>query len=179
VWHKAFGTAGSLDYLYLNSTLAKGGDGGDAWWNDTVPSSTTFSLGTAVSVNTSSIDYVAYCFASVESYSAFGSYTGNGNADGPFVYTGFRPRWVMVKRTDSTGNWIIWDAERSGYNTDNDTLASDSSNIENALINSNELDILSNGFKLVTSRAILNASAGTFIYAAFAENPFALNTRAR
>lgn len=78
----------------------------------------------------------------------------------------------MVKRTDSTGSWVIWDAERSGYNAANDTLAADSSNIENALVNNNELDILSNGFKLKTTRAILNASAGTYVYAAFAEHPF-------
>jgi hypothetical protein len=78
----------------------------------------------------------------------------------------------MVKRTDSTGNWIIWDAVRSGYNPVNDALAADSSNLENALVNNNEISFLSNGFKLDTTRAILNVSNGTYIYAAFAEHPF-------
>jgi len=177
VWHTSLTSLSVNHAIILNLTDAAASYAG--YFNGTSPTSSVFSIGTNAAVNDSTATYVSYCFAPVESYSAFGSYTGNGSTDGPFVYTEFRPRWVMVKRTDSTGNWIIWDAERSGYNTDNDTLAADSSNFENALTNSNELDILSNGFKLVASRAILNASAGTFIYAAFAENPFALNARAR
>jgi hypothetical protein len=175
-WCVGHVSAGFIKYLELNTTLAA--TSASSLWNNTNPSSTVVTLGSDTLVNQSTKNHIAYCFAPVEGYSAFGSYTGNGLADGPFVYTGFRPRWVMVKRTNSTGNWIIWDAERSGYNTDNDTLAADSSNVENALTNSNELDILSNGFKLVASRAILNASAGTYIYAAFAEHPFR-SSRAR
>jgi len=172
-WYTYHSALGAGKYLTLNGTSAEISN--TNIWNNTAPSSSVINTGNTFS-NTGPT--LVYAFAPVEGYSAFGSYTGNGLADGPFVYTGFRPRWVMVKRTDSTGNWIIWDAERSGYNTDNDTLAADSSNVENALTNSNELDILSNGFKLVASRAILNASAGTFIYAAFAEHPFR-SSRAR
>jgi hypothetical protein len=114
---------------------------------------------------------VAYCFAPVAGYSSFGSYTGNGSTDGPFVYTGFRPRWVMVKRTDSTGNWTIKDTSRPGYNVTNLNLFP---NLANAETTEYTVDLLSNGFK-VRETAFpndWNASGGTYIYAAFAESPF-------
>jgi hypothetical protein len=172
VWHSAFGAAGSTDYLYLNSTLEKGGDGGDFWWNTTVPSSTVFSLGSSVAVNESTVNYVAYCFAPVAGYSSFGSYTGNGSADGPFVYTGFRPRWVMVKNSTSNGggnsSWLLVDTARGDYNVVNSFLLANTTGAEGSV---GYLDILSNGFKLRATGDRVNASA-TYIYAAFAENPF-------
>jgi len=138
-------------------------------------SSTTLTLlngGSAITnVNGSGTTYVAYCFSAVAGYSAFGSYTGNGSTDGPFVYLGFRPRFVMFKRTDSTGNWIIEDTSRELYNSANRAaLFSDVSDAEST--SAFPTDILSNGFKLKNNGTGNNASGGTYIYAAFAENPF-------
>ena len=167
-WHKSFVTASNTDYLYLNTTIAKGGVGSLSLWNSTAPTSSVFSLGTYW---LSSHNNIAYCFAEVAGYSAFGSYTGNGSSDGPFVFTGFRPRWVMIKRTDSANDWWIVDTSRNSYNLTNSALYPNSSSAET----SNgfyDCDILSNGFKIRATNAASNASGGTYIYAAFAENPF-------
>jgi len=172
VWHKAFGTAGSSDYLYLNSTIAKGGDGAGSFWNSTVPTSTVFSLGNGSTTNTNNNKYVAYCFAPVSGYSSFGSYTGNGSADGPFVYTGFRPRWILVKSTGATG-WAIIDAARNAYNLSTKQLFPHASDAE--LDNSTQylvVDLLSNGFKLRTTSSASNTSSQSYVFAAFAESPF-------
>ena len=120
-------------------------------------------------INFLNATYVAYCWAAVPGYSAFGSYTGNGSADGPFVYANMRPRYVLIKRTDSTGDWYIWDTSRNTYNVVGEELLADTSGAGNT---ATDLDILSNGFKLRTTTAAINASSGTYIYAAFAENPF-------
>jgi len=144
-------------------------------WNSTAPSSTVFSIGTDATVNASGGTYVAYCFAPVAGYSSFGSYTGNGSADGPFVYTGTLSRWILIKRTDTTSNWTIIDTAREGYNVDNDPLYPNLSDAEGT---TDLADILSNGFKLRTTDASVNASAGTYIYACFASSPFSL-ARAR
>ena len=112
---------------------------------------------------------VAYCFAPVAGYSAFGSYTGNGSTDGPFVYTGFRPRFILWKRSDGAESWWINDTSRLGYNGANQALFPNLSNAENT---ANNIDILSNGFKIRGSGGEVNASGGTYIYAAFAEFPF-------
>jgi hypothetical protein len=113
---------------------------------------------------------IAYCFHSVEGFSKFGSYTGNGSTDGPFVYTGFRPAFVVTKRTDASGNsWRLWDNER-GFNGNIGYLYPNLSNAE--ATGEGLLDILSNGFKVRTTSTDQNASGGTYIYMAFAENPF-------
>jgi len=119
----------------------------------------------------SSGDFVAYCFHSVEGFSKFGTYTGNGSTDGPFVYTGFRPAYVMVKRTDTPENWHIQDSARSSYNWQSATVYA---NLSNAEYNGSgfEQDYLSNGFKFRTANGGFNASGGTYIYMAFAEMPF-------
>ena len=115
-------------------------------------------------------DYVAYCFADVEGFSKVGSsYTGNGSTDGPFVYTGFRPAFLILKRTDLANNWVIYDTERNTSNVSEFTLRADDSSAEGS---NNLVDILSNGFKLRDSGGSRNASGGTYIYMAFAENPF-------
>jgi hypothetical protein len=141
-------------------------------------SSTTFGFvsgsSNASNANANGTTYVAYCFAAVTGYSKFGSYTGNGSADGPFVYLGFRPRWVMVKRTDSTGDWVLWDTSRNTYNAAQAPLFP---NLSVAEGNSYFMDALSNGFKLRMS-TITNVNGATYIYAAFAENPFNIS-RAR
>jgi hypothetical protein len=157
---------GSVDYLILNSTAAKA-DQGSPW--NTLPTSTVFTLG-ANDVNTCNAgdSYIAYCFAEVEGYSKFGSYTGNGDANGPFVYCGFRPAFIFVKRTDAVLGWGVYDTARNTFNAFDKTLVINTSDAEATTIIG---DILSNGFKFRYSGA-QNASGGTYIFAAFAESPF-------
>jgi hypothetical protein len=153
--------------LYLNATYAS-----STYLNRfSAVSSTTFTTGSNGSeLNTNGTTYVAYCWSAVAGYSAFGSYTGNGSADGPFVYTGFRPRWIMIKRTDASGSdWRILDTSRNTYNVESAELYPSLANAETTYAS---LDGLSNGFKIRNSDAAYNASSGTYIYAAFAENPF-------
>jgi len=142
----------------------------DTFWNNTSPTSSVWTMGTQNAVNNSGEETIAYCFHSVENYSKIGSYTGNGNADGPFVYTGFRPAWVMHKRTDGTGQWAILDNTRSPFNVANKHLYADESNAEVTNTSFN-LDYLSNGFKVRSTNTYTNASGGTYIYIAFAEQP--------
>jgi hypothetical protein len=113
---------------------------------------------------------VFYAFAEVEGFSKFGSYTGNGSTDGPFVYCGFRPAFVMVKRTNTTGDWVLKDAERPAYNTVDLTLTANTSNAEAG--NNLQIDFTANGFKWRDNGGNGNASGGTYIFAAFAEQPF-------
>jgi hypothetical protein len=173
-WQVGHKSINWLGRLFLNLTNAASTT--PIAWNDTAPTSSVITLGDSAVCNGLSHDYVAYCFAPVESYSAFGSYTGNGSADGPFVYTGFRPRWILYKRTDSTADWELKDTARDAYNLTDETLIP---NTAGAAYTGYGLDILSNGFKPRTSGNAINNSGGTYIYAAFAENPFALNARAR
>ena len=148
-------------------------------WNSTNPTSSVFSVSynAGAGVNGSGDTFVAYCFSEVAGYSKFGSYTGNGSADGPFVFCGFRPRFVMYKRTDSAGdNWNMLDTTRSDVNVADEYLFANSSSAEG--FGATVMDILSNGFKLRFSGAGGNASGGTYIFMAFAEHPFK-NTLAR
>jgi hypothetical protein len=139
----------------------------------TLNSSTTFGFaagsGGVGNANANGTTYVAYCFAAVAGFSAFGSYTGNGSTDGTFVYTGFRPEFVMMKRTDSTSGWNMQDAARSPSNVVNETLQANQSLSESTL-GSYPIDFLSNGFKL-RNTSEFNGNGATYIYAAFAENP--------
>jgi len=161
-------------YLLLNSTNARAA--ASVFWNNTSPSSSVITLGTSTSVNSIDGDpYVAYCFAPVAGYSSFGSYTGNGSVDGSFVYTGMRSRWIMIKRTNTTSNWTIIDTAREGYNVDNDPLYP---NLADAEGTTDLADILSNGFKLRSTDASVNASSGIYVYAAFSEAAFQ-HSRAR
>jgi hypothetical protein len=172
VWHTALS---STELLFLNTTDATQ-TGQTTAWNSTLPSSTLFSLGSSAGVNESAATFVAYCFAPVAGYSAFGKYTGNGSADGPFIYTGFRPAFVMVKNTASGENWVMLDATRNTSNVTNNKLAANSSAVENdASIGDstqNNFDFLSNGFKAVTTNSGTNGSSAVIIYMAFAQNPF-------
>ena len=154
-------STGNTYAIPLNSTGA--GDVNSAFWSNTTPTSTVFSQGSW----DSGYNKVAYCFAPIAGYSAFGSYTGNGSADGPFVFTGFRPAFVMVKRTDSTSDWYIWDTKRDTYNVVTNTLEANTSDAE---ASATSIDDLSNGFKC-RSATVVNASGGTYIYMAFAEAP--------
>jgi len=152
----------------LNTTQAQSNSGA-AVWNNTTPTSTIFGVGTDTSVSGSGNGIVAYCWAPVAGFSAFGSYTGNGSTDGPFIYLGFRPSFIMVKNITQTGNWEIYDTSRNLYNQ---TYAALYANLNAAEDSSNVIDILSNGFKLRNTSQNTNTSGDTFIYACFAENPF-------
>ena len=162
-YHQSIGNTGRVDLNSASGTTTTQNSG----WNNTSPTSTVFSMGSDWAG--SGITYVAYCFAPVAGYSAFGSYTGNGSADGPFVFTNFRPRFILIKRTDSTANWRILDTARDTYNVEQYELYPNLTNAEGTF---SALDGLSNGFKIRTSDTAYNASGGTYIYAAFAESPF-------
>jgi hypothetical protein len=166
VYHTSTGAGG---YTLLNTTAAYGADSNA--FNNTAPTSSVFTVGT--SFNGLSGTYLAYCFAEVAGYSAFGSYTGNGSSDGTFVYTGFRPRFVMIKcsSSDQGGNavWVMLDTARNTYNVTNNRLKADSSTAEDT---SPWLDINSNGFKIRETSTSVNGSSATYIYMAFAETPF-------
>jgi|GEM_PF-511204 len=136
-------------------------------WNNTAPTSSVFTLGNETQVNATGRDYVVYCFAEVEGFSKFGSYTGNSSTDGPFVYTGFKPAFIMTKRTDSTGDWMMVDSERSPYNLVENALFANLTDFEDTT--GDRVDILSNGFKL---RTTAQPNVGTLVYMAFAESPF-------
>jgi hypothetical protein len=168
VYHKTIGTTGAL---LLNSTSATDTNR-LPYWNDTVPTITTLGLGNGNNVNASSSNYIAYCWAEIENFSKFGSYVGNGNADGPFVYCGFKPAWVMIKNvTDASGwFWAIGDSSRSSTNPDGAKLFANNANVEDTA--SYPIDYLSNGFKIRTTQGTWNLSASTHIFAAFAESPF-------
>lgn len=153
---------GTLDYLHLNTTGAKLNSGQNA------PDSTVFTVGVSTGENAVA-DYIAYCFHSVESYSKVGKYIGNGSADGTFVHCGFRPAYVMVKRTDAASNWAIYDAARDTYNAADTFLYADGSTGDQTY---GAIDFVSNGFKHRSLVTALNASGGTYIFLAFAESPF-------
>ena len=159
---------GATKYLLLSSADAAGTY--NHFQNTTPTSSVAYITGGATAVNANTNNYIAYCFHSVEGFSKFGSYTGNGSADGPFVYTGFRPAFVMFKRTDTTGNWAMIDADRNAYNVVNERLFADLSDAASTLFD--VCDFTSNGFKFRTNAGSTNASGGTYIYMAFAEMPF-------
>ena len=139
-------------------------------FNDTEPTTTVITLGSDSSVNENTKSHVAYAFAEIEGFSKLGSYTGNGAADGPVVYTGFKPAYVMIKKTSGTGSWVIYDSQRSPYNEIDDQLLADTTAAETT--GSEEIDFLSNGFKIRTADSDVNTSSGTYVYAAFAEYPF-------
>ena len=164
-WISTFDNNGQIIRGYLNLT--------NAFSNESVAyTSSTFQLINSPGDNANNGSFVAYCFAPVEGYSSFGSYTGNGLADGPFVYTGFSPKFLLVKVSSGTNdNWFIQDTSRSPSNVSVNTLSPDNSNAESSGT-FNSVDILSNGFKLRDSNQNFNGSTYTYIYAAFAENPF-------
>jgi hypothetical protein len=174
VWHTSSPTA----LVYLDDTgSASSGDYG-FFMGSTAPTSSVFTVRCDTTPSTGArfrtfgaYDYVAYCWAEIAGFSKFGSYTGNGSADGPFIYLGFRPRFILYKNSSSgTAFWRIWDTARATYNADNNALYPNSSSAED--LGSGPIDELSNGFKIRTSSANDNGNGNTFIYAAFAENPF-------
>ena len=132
-----------------------------------LPTSTLVSIGTSGDINASGTSHLFYCFNSVQGYSKFGSYTGNNNADGTFVYLGFKPAFVMIKRSSDVQGWVMWDSKRPGYNLTNQSLTANESSAEET---GRTFDMLSNGFKLRDTNTATNA-ASTYIYMAFAAAP--------
>jgi hypothetical protein len=170
-WAVGHTSIGFSNHLQLNVTDAS--TSAAAVFNSTAPTSTVFSVGTNHKTNASSEDYIAYCFAEKKGYSKFGSYTGNGSSDGAFVYTGFKPAMLITKRTDSTSDWRIWDNKRDTFNLVDGILYPSASNGEGTETFG---DFLSNSFKIRTSGVDYNGSGNSYIYMAFAENPFVTST---
>jgi len=164
VWHQSLPNAATGRALQLNTTSA---EVAGAYFGTPAVSSSIVTLA-AAALNSDS--FVSYVFAQIAGYSAFGSYTGNGSSDGSFVFTGFRPRYVMIKRTNTTGDWIVYDSARSTYNGITSEIYPNLSNAEDN--SSVDLDFVSNGIKLRNSGSGVNASGDTYIYACFAESPF-------
>jgi hypothetical protein len=168
VYHSNLTSA--IYWLQLNGTGTQNNNA--AVWNSTAPTSSVFSVGTA-SVSNATSGLVAYCFADVNGFSKFGSYISNNDPNGPFVYTGFRPRWLMVKRaivTSGTGGWFMYDAERNSYNVMDKYIFAEGTAGDNILA---VFDFTSNGFKIRSNNVHVNTTAGdTYIYMAFAEHPF-------
>jgi hypothetical protein len=173
IWPVYHASVGNTAYLDLSSTNAASTL--TAGWNNTSPTSTVFTVGSAAGVNGSGNTFVAYCFAAVPGYSAFGSYNSNASSDGPFIYTGFRPRFVMIKKATGSVNanagWYMFDTARGTYNVIGPYVQA---NLSDAETTGSIIDTLSNGFKLrIVDISVNGSTAGdTYIYMAFAESPF-------
>ena len=169
VGHDSIASDAWTDYLNPNTTGAAADYYGH--WNDTAPTSTVFSLGDNTGLNGDGRTFIAYCFTPIQGYSKFGTYTGNGNADGPFVYTGFKPAWVLIKKSSSTGSWTILDIKRGASYGENDhTLKTNGADAE--YTSENFLGFMSNGFKFEGTNGDVNADAAKYVYMAFAHQPF-------
>jgi len=164
VWHAS---AGTDNWLRLNTTVAAASISVNGGGTMVAPTSTVFSTPYISGSNISGNNYVAYCWAEIEGFSKFGSYVGNGNADGPFVYCGFKPAWIIFKRSDASGGWVIKDSSRKSTNPQNSDIFANTFDVESDVF---DCDFLSNGFKLRDTTS--NTSGGTYIFAAFAESPF-------
>ena len=169
VYHQGNTSAPETEHLQIHNTNATSDN--DIAWNDTAPTSTVFSVKDDDSTNDSGESHIAYLWTDIQGYSKFGDYIGTGNDDGPFVYTGFKPAWLMIKRTTANA-WGIYDSARGVFNEITMNLDADRTDAENTATNYDDLDFLSNGFKLREENDDINASGGTYIYMAFAEHPF-------
>jgi hypothetical protein len=167
VYHSALGYTKNLQ---LNESAAPISDSN--YWGNADPDTSVVYVSNYNVNNASGKSYIMYAFHSVDGFSKFGRYTGNGSADGPFVYTGFRPAFVMVRRTDAANSWVMMDDKRSSYNYADKILWADLTDAEATGGATTSIDFLSNGFKARGNGSSINASGGTYIYMAFAENPF-------
>jgi len=170
VYHQSLGAS---KYINLNTTNAL--DSSTSRWNGVEPTSSVFSVNTHAAINASSSIYIAYCFAEKPSYSKMSTYIGNGNVNGPFVFCGFKPSFIIGKRTDSSGGWWIVDSKRPGFNLTDEYLTPNNSDAERD-DGSFSYDFLANGFKCRYNNSNYNGSGGTYLYMAFAENPFVTST---
>ena len=169
VYHSGIGATKNL---FLSETDAAGTSA--AYWANTAPSSSVFTVGDQTGNNGNSKNIIAYCFADIKGYSKFGSYTGNGNADGPMIVTGMKPAWLMIKRSSTGGDdWMMTDNKMNLFNVINKRLNPNSNGAEQS---TDIIDFVSNGFKLRATPDYMNGSGSTYIYMAFAENPFVTST---
>jgi hypothetical protein len=166
-WVVYHASVGATAFLELDATAAAVTN--STVFDNTAPTSSVFTVGSGLTTANYGTSQIAYCWAEISGYSKAFSYTGNGSADGSFVYTGFLPRFVMIKRTDTTGDWYMWDTARNTYDVITNTLLANSSAAETS---ATSIDALSNGFKLRNTTAGFNASGGTYIGMAWATNPF-------
>ena len=164
-WHSYHASIGNSYDIYLNGANAKASD---TSWNSTTPTSSVFTINGA-NVNISSTPYIAYCFAEKQGFSKFGSFVGNSNTNGPFIYTGFKPSLVIAKVASDINDWFMFDNKRSSFNAVDDSLFPNKSDAEST---SHVIDFLSNGFKIRDSDGTVNSTGNTYIYIAFAEAPF-------
>ena len=171
VYHAGNTSAPATDYLALNTNGAT--TDSNTRWNDTAPTSSVFTVGTSGVVNANGQKFIAYLFSEKKGFSNAFSYSGNGNSNGSYIHLGFRASFIMVKRTDSSGDWQLVDNKRLGYNVDNNALFP---NLDNTEDTGDVVDILSNGFKIRSATGTWNASGGSYIGFAFAEFPFVTST---
>ena len=167
VYHQGMDATAPEDYyMKLNTNAARGDN--NSFWNDTAPDSVNFTVGDSGDTNGSSSVYVAYCFTNIQGYSKFGAYVGNGDADGPMIFTGFQPGWVLIKKTSGTADYQLVDNKRLGYNSANYELYPNTPAVQGPGL---YIDILSNGFKIIHTSSNVNTDGGDYVYAAFAQNP--------
>ena len=168
VYHVATGNDGGVR---LDTTDADGDDSNR--FNDTSPTTSVFTVGASGGVNDDGKATIAYCFAPIQGYSKFGSYTGNANDDGPFLYTGFKPKFAIFKATSASGEgWAIRDSARDPFNQMSGKISANTNAAEGTIADDNDCDFLSNGIKLRSNDNQMNKTGTTFIYIAFAEHPF-------
>ena len=170
VYHHKNTSAPETDFLRLNTTDATIDNVN--FMNDTAPTSSVFTVNIAGTVNENNEKYIAYCFTPIQGYSKFGGYTGNGSLDGPFVYLGFKPAWVLIRQTSTAQNWILYDNKINPFNEAVTKLSPNLSDAEDSSTGNNDIDMLSNGFKVTEDNNDMNESGQNFIYMAFAEHPF-------
>ena len=170
-WYTYHASIGQGKRLVLNTTATEAAD--TEYMNNTAPTTSVFSLGPSGTVNTTGT-HLAYCFAEKQGYSKFGDYPGNGNANGPMIFTGFKPAFIIIKGYAGTDDWIMVDNKRSGFNSENEHLDANNNSAESD--GSGNIDFLSNGFKIRSTFSSMNYATGKYIYMAFAENPFVTST---
>ena len=167
-WFVYFSVLGATTNLRLNGTSAAGTTGQSDLYNDTEPTSSVITIGDSSCINVSGGTYVTYCWTEIPGYSKFGKYTGNGANNGAFINLGFRPAWIIVKRSSNSGSWYIYDNKRNTFNVVDKELNSNNSQAEATFTT---VDFLSNGFKIRTNNSAFNSSGNTYVYMAFAEQP--------
>ena len=170
-WYMYNTALGNQKYMKLNSAAAISGT--DGMWGSYTPDSVNMKMSNDAQIGASGGTFIMYCFADIQGYSKISSYIGSGNTNGTFVYTGFKPSWVLIKNTAASEAWFLYDNKR-GVNGAMKALFPDENAADGGA--ADNIDLLSNGFKLRTAGAILNSSGAEFIYMAFAENPFVTST---
>ena len=169
-WRMWFKDFSGTQRFELNNTEARATT--NTSWNNTIPTSSVFTLGNDSNTNTDGDNFIAYCFHRVQGYSKFDAYKGNGSANGAFVYLGFKPAWILVKQIDGADNWQLVDNKRDPINLVDAFLMPDTNSAETTHANNIQVDFLSNGFKCRNTNSVFNGNGNTYIYMAFAESPF-------